>query len=101
MKRIVAAAVMLMFVCTLCVSAFAEGEVDLSTMTDTELLELGQMIQAELTGRVESVFNPKSGVIRADAIGELIVEKDRVDPAKTVIRCENILQRSERPEWLR
>lgn len=42
-------------------------------------------VDADITGRIDSVFNPSSGRICADEIGELIV--DRVDPAKTKIIC--------------
>ncbi len=40
-------------------------------------------VHADLKGRVESVFNPESGSIEADDIGELIFDERRVDPAKT------------------
>ena len=42
-------------------------------------------VDAEITGKIDSVMNPSSGVIRADSIDELIVEKDKVDPLKTKI----------------
>ena len=42
-------------------------------------------MDAQITGSIDSVFNPASGTIQADHIDELIMEKDRVDPAKTVI----------------
>lgn len=42
-------------------------------------------VDAEITGKIDSVMNPSSGVIRADSINELIVEKDKVDPLKTKI----------------
>ena len=42
-------------------------------------------VDAEITGKIDSVMNPSSGVIRADSIDELIVEKDKVDPSKTKI----------------
>ncbi len=42
-------------------------------------------VDAELTGRIDSVFNPSSGVIRADEIGELTMDPARIDPAKTKI----------------
>ena len=42
---------------------------------------------ANLTGRVESVFNPESGTIEADQISELILDDRRIDPAKTSIAC--------------
>ncbi|MBQ6020999.1 MAG: DUF3737 family protein [Clostridia bacterium] len=58
-------------------------------------------VDAEITTAVESVLNPKSGTIRAEHIGELIIEKDRIDPSKTVIVCADVAKRSDRPEWLR
>lgn len=44
-------------------------------------------VDAEIIGKVDSVLNPSGGVIRADEIGELTIEKDKVDPAKTKIIC--------------
>ena len=46
------------------------------------------------------MFNPRSGTIKADRIDELIIEKDKVDPDKTKIICNNIGKQSDRPEWL-
>lgn len=39
----------------------------------------------QINGKVDSVINPTSGTITADSIGELILEKDKVDPGKTRI----------------
>ena len=58
-------------------------------------------VDAEITSRVESVFNPGSGVVRAEQIGELIIEKDKIDPARTQIICKDIEQKSDLPEWMR
>ena len=58
-------------------------------------------VEADICSRVESVLNPTSGTISAAAIGELIIEKDRVDPAKTKIVCRDVEKTSDRPEWLR
>lgn len=44
-------------------------------------------VDADIVGPIDSVFNPKSGTIRADRIDTLIIEKDKVDPAKTKIIC--------------
>ncbi|MBE6724732.1 MAG: DUF3737 family protein [Ruminococcaceae bacterium] len=46
-------------------------------------------VDAELAGRVDSVFNPASGRITADEIGELILDPDRIDPEKTEITERN------------
>lgn len=43
--------------------------------------------EADINGKVDSVFNPKGGKITADEIGELIVQADKVDPSKTKIIC--------------
>lgn len=44
-------------------------------------------VDADIVGDVDSVLNPSGGTIRADRIGKLIIEKDRVDPDKTIIVC--------------
>lgn len=41
---------------------------------------------------VDSVINPSSGTIKADSIGELIMQKSEIDPSKTIIKCSNILK---------
>lgn len=49
-------------------------------------------VDAEITGKIDSVMNPSSGVIRADSIDELIVEADKVDSSKTKIICRRELK---------
>ena len=44
-------------------------------------------VEADITSKIDSVLNPTSGTITADAIGELILEKDKIDPSKTKITC--------------
>lgn len=44
-------------------------------------------VDADIEGKIDSVMNPSGGSIRADYIEELIMEKDKVDPDKTVIIC--------------
>lgn len=51
-------------------------------------------VDAQLTGRVDSVKNPISGRIVADEIGELILEPDRIDPTQTIIDCPQIGKRT-------
>ncbi len=58
-------------------------------------------VDAEISSGIESVFNPDSGTIRAERIGELILEKDEIDPAKTKIVCREIAKQSDLPEWKR
>lgn len=45
-------------------------------------------VDAEIEGKIDSVFNPESGTIIADHIDELILEKDKIDPSKTKIICK-------------
>ena len=45
-------------------------------------------VDAEIIGRIDSVKNPSGGIIKADSIGELILEDDKIDPTKTqIIYC--------------
>ena len=44
-------------------------------------------VDAEIVSNITSVMNPSGGTITADHIGELIIEKDKVDPSKTKIIC--------------
>jgi len=48
-------------------------------------------VDAEISTEIESVLNPSGGVIRAENIGELILEKDKVDIDKTHIVCRQKL----------
>lgn len=51
-------------------------------------------VDAEIAGRVDSVLNPTSGTIRAESIGELILEKDKINPDKTRIICKEVLKKA-------
>ena len=46
-------------------------------------------VDAEIVGSIDSVKNSTSGIIRADSIDELIMEKDKVDVSKTKIICRD------------
>lgn len=46
-------------------------------------------VEADISSGIDSVMNPTSGRITADYIGELIIQKDEVDPSQTVIICRN------------
>ena len=61
-------------------------------LVDTTLAFEYSRMQAEVSGRIDSVFNPAGGSIEADAIGTLILDADRVDPAQTsvVARCGGV-----------
>ena len=53
-------------------------------------------VDAEIVSRVDSVLNPSGGIIRAEEIGELILQADKVDLSKTQIQCPRVLRRSSR-----
>lgn len=55
----------------------------------------------EIKGKVESVFNPKGGSIKADVIGELIMDERRIVIDQTKIDCAEISKKSNRAEWER
>jgi hypothetical protein len=45
------------------------------------------IVDVDINGKIDSVLNPSGGVIRADYIKELTIEKDKVNPDKTKIIC--------------
>lgn len=49
-------------------------------------------VDVEIIGNVDSVINPSEGVIKADSIGTLIMQKDMVDVTKTKIICSTICE---------
>ena len=53
------------------------------TLNETTLAFEYSTVDAEIVGSVDSVKNPLGGVIRADSIGELITEPDKIDVSKT------------------
>ena len=57
-------------------------------------------LRAQVTTGIDSVLNPRSGSISAPAIGDLIVEENRVDPAAVVIDCPQIGRRLAHPDWI-
>lgn len=42
-------------------------------------------VDVEIRSRIDSVFNPSGGIIRADEIGELTMDPEKIDPSKTTI----------------
>ena len=71
------------------------------TLLNTTLAFEYSTVEADIRSGIESVLNPSGGTIRAERIGELIIERDRVDPSKTRILCADIERTADRPEWLR
>lgn len=53
----------------------------------------------EIVGQVDSVFNPKGGIIRADRIGELIMDGRKVKIDQTKIEAGEIGRTADRAEW--
>lgn len=53
----------------------------------------------EIIGSVDSVFNPKGGIIRADRIGELIMDGRKVKIDQTKIEAGEIVKQSDRAAW--
>lgn len=60
------------------------------TMEETDLSFERSEVKAYINGRIESVKNPVSGIVKADEIGELIMETEYADPSKTDICCRRI-----------
>ena len=53
----------------------------------------------EIIGSVDSVFNPKGGIIRVDRIGELILDGRKVKIDQTQIVAGEIVKKSDRASW--
>lgn len=70
-------------------------------LINTNLAFEKSTVDVQIVGGVDSVFNPISGVIEADEIDELIIEKDLVDSTRINIVCAKINKRSDLPEWKR
>lgn len=70
-------------------------------LLDTTLAFEYSSVDADVNSGIVSVFNPGKGRIKAKRIGELILEKEEIDPADTTIECEDIAVRSDKPEWKR
>ena len=51
--------------------------------------ELCKDIDAEVTSHVISIKNPISGIIRVKSVGEIILDKNMIDPSKTIIEVED------------
>ena len=54
-------------------------------MINTTLAFEYSTVNADICSGIDSVINPSGGTIRADYIGELIIEPDKVDKSKTKI----------------
>ena len=56
-------------------------------------------VDVEIIGEVESVFNPESGIIRAERIGELIMDGRKITIDQTKIEAGEIGKKSDKAEW--
>ncbi|MBR0366741.1 MAG: DUF3737 family protein, partial [Clostridia bacterium] len=56
-----------------------------SKLINTTLAFEYSTVEAEISSKIGSVINPSGGIIRAERIDELIMEKDKVDINKTRI----------------
>lgn len=68
-------------------------------LQDTTLAFEYSQADVEIIGKVDSVFNPKGGVIRADRIGELIMDGRKIKIDQTRIEAGEILKHSDRAPW--
>ena len=57
------------------------------TMEGTDLAFERSEVDADIKGKIDSLKNPLKGTIRADEIGELVVEPQYVNADDTVIEC--------------
>ena len=57
------------------------------------------VVDAQISSKIDSVLNPGAGTITATEIGELILEKDQIDPEKTTIICDAVSKKSDVVEW--
>lgn len=60
------------------------------TMEETDLSFERSEVEASVSGRIDSVKNPLRGYIKADEIGELVIEEQYVRPEDTIICCSKI-----------
>lgn len=54
------------------------------TVNTTLALEYST-VDVEISGKIDSVFNPSAGVIRAGSIGELTLDPQRIDPSRVTV----------------
>ena len=64
------------------------------TLINTTLAFEYSNVDVQINGKIDSVINPSRGIIRADEIGELIMEKDKINPDDIAIECPVISKRT-------
>ena len=65
---------------------------------DTSLAFEYSTVDADCS-EIKSVFNPAGGIIRAERIGKLILQKDRVDASRTRMECLRIDAVADEPDF--
>ena len=63
--------------------------VNCKLMNTSLAFEYCSNIEADIHSHIDSIKNPISGVIRAQSIGEIILEETKINPAETKIVVEN------------
>ena len=66
-------------------------------LINTELAFEYSTVQGEIKSTIGSIKNPRGGVIRAESIGEIILEENRVDPSGTIIECRRRAEKADAP----
>ncbi len=59
------------------------------TLMNTDLAFEYSTVDVDVRGSIDSIKNPYGGIIRADSIGEIIMEEDKVDAGQTRIICRS------------
>ncbi|KRN28655.1 hypothetical protein IV38_GL000858 [Lactobacillus selangorensis] len=68
-------------------------------MTNSDrAFEYSSNVDLEINSRIESVKNIKSGVLKADSIGKLVMDPAKVDVSQTQIICTNIEENTDHTE---
>lgn len=60
------------------------------TLINTTLAFEYSSVDVEINGKVDSIINPSSGIIKAGSIEKLIMDETKVDITKTQIVCQDI-----------
>ncbi len=58
---------------------------DCKLLQTTLAFEYAERIDAEVSSRIDSIKNPRSGKITVQSAGEIILDPQYIDPSKTVI----------------
>lgn len=70
-----------------------------SDLSGTDLAFEFSSVDATVNGDLISVLNPQSGIIKAEKIGELILEPSKIDINATTIECDSIGKVTDIPDY--